>query len=481
MHPPPAKTLLKLQRMEMSLVRASLAQPSFLLDKEYALLRYALGFARLHRFVPGAALGAPPRAELEVDQSIVEPLRELVLRVLYPSLRAAESARARLGACAAAVAPLAVAVSAARSELLRRHGEALSAAELDAEVGRKALVTIAGGGGGAGYVYIGAAARLRAEGLSSDYLVGASIGALIGAFLARSRQLDVEGLMAWAKALRVRDMFARPYIGATHTLPGITRLHLHGMQRIMSHPDGSPLRLKDLEIPYEAVIAGVRSRVYDHLPATLREIVFRGASGKSFSRLLAERMLLLGAFVNPNVARALVLGRDESTRDIRVIDAVGLSAAIPAVLQYEPPQRDARSDEILEQLRRQEDVLLFADGGVASNVPARIAWEGVHGGRIGTRNAFYLALDCFHPQWDARHLWLWPVTQAVQLQLPSQRPYFDWLMRFEPTLSPVNLLPSAADFEQAFQWGWAQADVMIPFLRTALQPVSWEVASAAIP
>jgi len=474
---PATKTLLKLQRMEMSLVRAVLAKPGFLLESEYALLRYSLGFARLYRFAPRMQAGAR-RAELELDQGIVEPLRELVLRALYPPLRAAESAKARLSGCAAAVAPLAAVLGEARRLLLARHGDALSERELDAEVGRKALVTIAGGGGGAGYVYIGAAARLRAEGLASDYLVGASIGALIGAFLARSRQLDVEALLAWAKALRVRDMFGRPYLGSTHTLPGITRLHLRGMHRIMTHPDGTPLRLKDLEIPYEAVIAGVRSRVYDHLPATLREIVFRGVGGKSFSRLLAERMLLLGAFVNPNVARALVLGRDETTRDIRVVDAVGLSAAIPAVLQYEPAARDARSDEILEQLRQREGVVLFADGGVASNVPARIAWEGVHAGRIGTRNAFYLALDCFHPQWDARHLWLWPVTQAVQLQLPAQRPYFDWLMRFEPTLSPLNLLPSAADFDQAFQWGWAQADVMIPFLRKALEPVSWEVASA---
>ncbi len=477
MSAPTAKTLLKLQRMEMSLVRAALAQPGFLLEREYALLRYSLGFARLYRFAPAAADGTR-RAEVELDQAIVEPFRELVLRLLYPPLRAAESTRARLGGCAAAVAPLGVALHEARTLLLSRHYQQFTAQELDAEAGRKALVTIAGGGGGAGYVYIGAAARLRAEGLSSDFLVGASIGALIGAFLARSRQLDVEALLAWAKALRVRDMFARPYIGATHTLPGISRLHLHGMHRIMVHPDGTPLRLKDLEIPYEAVIAGVRSRVYDHLPKTLREIVSRGAGGKSFSRLLAERMLLLGAFVNPNVARALVLGRDESTRDMRVVDAVGLSAAIPAVLQYEPPSRDLRTDQILEELRRSEDVLLFADGGVASNVPARIAWEGVHAGRIGTRNAFYLALDCFHPQWDARHLWLWPVTQAVQLQLPSQRPYFDWLMRFEPTLSPLNLLPSPADFDQAFKWGWAQADVMIPFLRKALEPVSWELVSA---
>lgn len=330
-----------------------------------------------------------------------------------------------------------------------------------------------GGGGGAGYVYIGAAARLRAEQTSSDYIVSASIGALIGAFLSRARQLDIDALMTWAKGLQTRHIFARPHIGTTHTLPGLMRLHLSGMETAMHHPDGSPLRLKDLEIPYEAVIAGMRTSVYDHMPATMRELLTTQVRNKSLSRLVAERMLLIGTFFNPRVVKPIVLGRDPSTRALRVIDAVGLSAAIPAVLQYEPRHRDAISDAVLTRLREEHAVALFADGGVAANVPAHIAWEGVHSGRIGTRNAFYLALDCFHPQFDPRHLWLWPVTQAIQLQLPSQRPYFDWLMRFEPTLSPLNLLPSASDFDKAFQWGWNQADVMMPFLLKALEPIEW--------
>ncbi len=474
MQGPASKSLLKLQRMEMTLVRATLAHPTFLLPREQQQLRYLLGFARLHRFAPGAALGQPRRGEVELDPAILAPFRELVLRDLYPPLRREDTTRDRLAGCLKALPALHAAVASARKQVLEHHRDDFSTAELDAEVGRKALVTIAGGGGGAGYVYIGAAARLRAEGMSSDYLVGSSIGALIGAFLARARTLDINALLEWAKSLRVRDIFARPYVGATHTLPGLMRLHLRGMQKVMCHPDGSPLRLKDLEIPYEAVISGVRAPVYNHLPATLRDMVTRGAHSKSFSRLLAERMLLLGAMVNPHVVRALVLGREEWTRDIRVTDAVGLSAAIPAVLQYEPPARDAQSDAILARLREQADVALFVDGGVASNVPARIAWEGVQAGRIGTRNAFYLALDCFHPRWDSRHLWLYPVTQAVQLQLPAQRPYFDWLMSFEPTLSPLNLLPPPKDFDQAFKWGWSQADVMMPFLLKALEPVHWQ-------
>jgi predicted acylesterase/phospholipase RssA len=467
------KTLLKLQRMEMALVRAWLAHPGLMPERDLHRLRYILGFARLHRFAPGAALRSPRRGDIDVDPAVVEPFRELVLRALYRPLHKEDSLRERLTQSAAVLGPLQAALVDARPRLLAVHQKDFSEAELDAEAGRKALVTIAGGGGGAGFVYIGAAARLRAEGIASDYLVGSSIGALVGAFLARSRKLDIDALMAWAKGLSLRSIFGRPYIGTTHTLPGLMRLHLRAMHKVMQNPDGSAMRLSDLEIPYEAVVGGVRKRVYDHLPATARNIVSRERTQARFSKLLAERMLLLGTFVNPNVVRPLVLGRDAATRGIRVADAVGLSAAIPAVLQYEPPSRDAQSDAILAKLRDDHEVALFVDGGVAANVPARIAWEGVDGGRIGTRNAFYLALDCFHPQFEPQHLWLWPVTQIVQLQLPAQRPYFDWLMRFEPTLSPVNLLPPPADFDQAFQWGWQQADVMIPFLKKAMEPSGW--------
>lgn len=468
-----ADDLLKLQRMEMALVRAWLAHPEVLAEADVQTLRYLLGFARLTRFRPGGARAATGRADVVPDPAIVRPVRELVLRALYRPLHREAVLRERLVQSAAVLEPLRAALEDARPKLLRRHEADFSAAELDAEAGSRALVTIAGGGGGAGYVYIGAAARLRAEGLSSDYLIGSSIGALIGALLARSRQQDLEGLLAWAKSLRMRTIFSRPHIGATQTLPGLMRLHLRGMHQLLTHPDGTPLRLSDLEIPYEAVIAGVRKRVYDHLPATLKSFVSVERGTARFSRLLAERMLMLGTFVNPHVVQPVVLGREPHTRSLRVADAVGLSAAIPGVLQYEPPSRDAISDAVLAAIRERHDYALFVDGGVAANVPARLAWEGVQAGRIGTRNAFYLALDCFHPQFEPRHLWLYPVTQIIQVQLRQQRPYFDWLMRFEPTLSPVNLLPAAAEFDRAWQWGWQQADAMMPFLKAALAPVRW--------
>jgi hypothetical protein len=47
-------------------------------------------------------------------------------------------------------------VAATRRAVLDAHVNDFSAQELDDEVGVKTLVSIAGGGGGAGYVYIGA-------------------------------------------------------------------------------------------------------------------------------------------------------------------------------------------------------------------------------------------------------------------------------------------------------------------------------------
>ncbi|HEU0197146.1 MAG TPA: patatin-like phospholipase family protein [Nevskiaceae bacterium] len=467
---PDQQQLLKLQRMEMALVRARMACPQVLAEADFAALRYALGCARLYRFVPGAALHRARGAEVAVDSALLVSLRETVLRSLGPTLLKEEDYRARLEGCGPVVRTLHSAVASVRSELLGR--DQFSELELDAEVGRRALVVAMGGGGGAGYVYIGAAARLRQAGLSSDYLVGASIGSLVGAVLARSREQPVEATLAWAKSLSVRQIFSRPRVGAAYTLPGLMRLHLRALHQLLQHPDGSPLRLEDLEIPYEAVVAGVRSRVYSMIPESLLGALEPARRGR-FSHRLAERMLQLTILLNPMIVKPLVLGRDTDTRQLRVADAVGLSCAIPTVLQYEPLEREPVSDGLLAALRERESVALFADGGVVQNVPARIAWEGVHSGRIGTRNAFLLALDCFEPQWGTRHLWLGPLQQLIEAQLVTQRPYFDWLVRFTPTLSPVNLLPDAADFDRAWKWGWEQADVMLSFLQQALKPVAW--------
>lgn len=468
----PERARLRLKRLEAALIRSHLQHADVLPQADYDLLRYALVLGRLQAFAPGAAGPADAararRAEVRVVEAPVAALREQLLGWLYGPLREQRNLLLRLAQVRQQITQVREAVRVARAAVLAAHADDFSADELDAELCHKVLVLAPGGGGGSGFVYIGLVARLREAGIAPSYIVGASIGALLGGLIARDRVPDVEGLLAWGKGLKVRHIFTRPKIGGALSLPGLVRLHLRGMDKMLRHPDGSPLLIKDMAIPYDAMIAGVKLSAYRNLP----ELSDRRPHLLRVPMLIAERMLQLLTYFSPQVAQELVLGRDEETRELRVVDAIGLSSAIPGVLQYAPWHEHAPSMDILARLRERHGLSAFMDGGTVANVPARAAWEGVESGRIGTRNAFYLALDCFHPQWSAGHAWLIPVTQAIQAQLPAQRPYYDWLVRFQPTPSPVNLLPSDEVFDKAFQWGWDKAGEVMPQVIEALRPLA---------
>ena len=172
-----------------------------------------------------------------------------------------------------------------------------------------------------------------------------------------------------------------------------------------------------------------------------------------------------------------MVGGDELTRDFNVVDAASFSSAIPGVLHHET--RDPRMIPILDAVLAANDVAAIVDGGTASNVPVELAWKRIRDGRLGTRNACYLAFDCFHPQWDPRHLWLAPIAQAIQLQMVRNLPYCDHIVRFSPTLSPVNLAPSRGSIDRACAWGHKRADKAIPITSALLQPIWWEEAVPA--
>lgn len=187
---------------------------------------------------------------------------------------------------------------------------------------------------------------------------------------------------------------------------------------------------------------------------------------------VAARMWQVAAFIDLRVVKPIVISADGATRDVNVVDAASFSSAIPGVLHHETS--DPRMLPILDELCADQDVAAMVDGGAASNVPVELAWERVRDGRLGTRNACYLAFDCFHPHWDPRHLWLVPITQAVQLQMVRNLPYADHLVRFEPTLSPVNLAPSAAAIDRACRWGRDSVEPAIAVTSALLEPTWWE-------
>jgi hypothetical protein len=53
-------------------------------------------------------------------------------------------------------------------------------------------------------------------------------------------------------------------------------------------------------------------------------------------------------------------------------------------------------------------------------------------------------------------------------------PYADHIVRFEPTLSTVNLAPSVTAIDRACRWGRKSVDRAIPVTSALLQPTWWE-------
>jgi predicted acylesterase/phospholipase RssA len=485
---PSAEPALMLQKMENKLVRHHLVKSDVLHDDELRRLRYILNFARLADFEPGAAGpgGSRGRGDVSVGAEVA-PWRAKVVDAFYGPLREERDPTTALTRSRDALVRLSDEQDERRRVLIEKHGNDFSAAELDAEVGYKKLVTVLGGGGGAGFVYIGGMQRLLEAGQVPDYMIGASFGSIMGSVVARALPVPIEEYVAWAKSVSYGAILGPERLRRRHGLAGLFSLRFDQFaQALFSRDDGERMRMSDLAIPFDAVLAGVRRQPYSALPSRFRRPELAALRMRSLPFIpigigpqVAARLWQVSAFIDLRVVKPIVVGDDDLTREFNVVDAASFSSAIPGVLHHE--SSDPRMTPILDALCDDKGVAALVDGGAASNVPVELAWKRVRDGRLGTRNACYLAFDCFHPQWDPRHLWLVPIAQAVQMQMVRNAPYADHLVRFTPTLSPANLAPSAASIDRACAWGRKSVDKAIPVTTALLAPTWWEGDRPAVP
>ena len=479
------RALRDLSRIEVALLQTQLDAGHGLHRDDVDRLRYLLGLARLTAFEPGAALTGRcgVRADLDVGDEVA-PFRRRVIDGLAEVREALGDQDATLRAAGMAVSRLWPHAVAERQRLIDRYSGICSPAELDAEAGTRVLVNAAGGGGGAGFVYLGAQQRLDERDLTARYVIGASIGALLGVFRARHLQADWPALLDLARTADRRNLFGAGATRRRFGMPGLRPLRLRSsFDHFFTEPDGRSTTIADLEVAYEAVVAGVRRRPFQKLPAAYRADVTETPDGAlpqgrtsplRLAPALAQRMWQVAAFFDARVVEPVVLGADPDTRKVRALDAAGFSAAIPGVLHYDlTPGDDHPGAGALERLMAERDLAALVDGGVVANVPSELAWRRVQAGRLGTRNAIVLAFDCFHPRWDPRHLWLQPVTQGIGVQMRRQMLFTDVLVRFSPTLSPINLVPSDRALEQSLEWGRASVERALPLIGALLAPLAY--------
>ena len=478
--------LLKLQRMEARLVRGLFDHPGVVPRRVEHQLRYAIALAALDTFQPGAAIkgGRTKRPDIRVRSPKLSRWRDRMLAQFRDALVKTEDRKARVELAARILMPLLPQLDRTRDEILRKYQGQFSALELDQEIGIKTLVSVAGGGGGSGYVYIGAWDVLQHAGLVPGYVIGSSIGAVLGLFRARSRQEDFDEDIALAKSMNADELFQFASIRTRFGFPGIMRLYLHaGIGSAFLDDARGPLLLSDLEIPFEAVVAGIRRGAMDespeeyalshHLPEDKRP------SALQLRAQIARQLVRLTAFINPRVVREIVIGADDLTRDFNAIDAAGFSAAIPGILHYDVMRDDPAMVETLTALLAREDVTALVDGGVANNVPTRTAWRHVQAGKIGTRNCYYLAFDSFHPQYTPGHILFQPVTRLISYQVASAERYAHRRIEFRPTLSPINLLPPPEDLDEAVAWGRHQMSEELPRILKHFERVKWVAPESA--
>lgn len=474
------ETLLRLQRLESKWVDALHTHPGSVPRRTEHRLRYALALASLDTFQPGAArLGRrTERAEVRVRSPRLRRWPERVLDALEgPLLRTRDRGR-RIHAAAEALEPLLPPMERLRDELIEKYADTFSTRELDQELGIKSLVNAAGGGGGSAYVYIGAWEVMEKAGILPRYLIGASMGAVLGLFRAVRREADLGPYVALAKRMRREEVFRFVSLRTRYGLPGVMRLCLDaGIGHVFRNRDGRRLRLDDMEIPFEAVVAGLRRSALSGSPeeyAMAHHLHEDKRPGPlALRRQIAVQLVNLVGFVGSRASREIVLGSDELTASFDAVDAAGFSAAIPGILHYDTEENDLRMDALLSELCEREEVVALVDGGVANNVPSRTAWRRVQEGVIGTRNAYVLSFDCFHPQITLGHVFLQPLTRVIGLQVASGDRYTHRRVEFRPTLSPLNLLPRPAEVDRAVGWGRKQMSREIPKLQKYLERVRW--------
>jgi len=468
-------------RMEQKLVAALHEHPGAVDRRTENALRYALGLSQLSTFQPGAAANGKrnQRRDVEVHHPELTRFRHLVLEHLaQPVLHTKRTSRL-LEKAVFALGRFRHRMVEARRAVLDAHANDFSAAELDLEVGQKTLVSVAGGGGGSGYVYIGAWEVLQQAGHVPSYVLGSSMGAILGLFRCLKYAGDFDEYMAFAKRLKVDEILRVVSFRARYGLPGVLRLFLHaGIGSHFKHADGRNMRLTDLEIPFESVVAGVRRGALGetpdqyarshHLPEDMRP------SALQLRAQVASQLVRMVGFFNPMMVREIVIGSDALTREFDCVDAAGFSAAVPGVLHYDVARTDTHMHGVLDELMKRDDVVALVDGGVANNVPANTAFRRVQQGVVGTRNCYYLCFDSLHPQTSMGHLFLHPLERILALQVALNERYMHQHVRFSRTLSPIHVLPNQREFDRAVQWGRAQMAEELPLMQKFFERVRWQ-------
>jgi predicted acylesterase/phospholipase RssA len=461
--------------MEMVLMRASVAEPSWLAPHDEAALRWALSLARVSAITVLPSEGASGTGDVVDIDHATNAYRTQLHALLHnvvdeTRVLSRDGVRQQIGAVRALAAE-------ERASLLRLFGNRMPAKALDRCTRRRPLALVLGGGGGTGYVYVGAMATLDEAGLVPNIIAGTSMGAIIGAFRCKQRDFSLGGIKSLLQRLSWRKVFKLFETGSRFGLPATLKLYLReviGHEFEKTDGDGGFLRLDELHIPLRVTIAGIvqgpqqterelvdkYAHLLDDAVADVRTLRTRATS---IARALQE--------ISRQPVRPIYVGGDELTKGFDVLDAIGFSSAVPGIIHYDILRDDPRMVALCEELVRREGVFRLVDGGLADNLPAREAWRAVQSGAVGERDPFVLAMDAFAPQLTTRHLLFLPLMRIAAENSRAGRQVAHATLTFKHVLSPLSVVPSAAEFMRAVDNGRKETEPHVQFVRKMVGPI----------
>lgn len=361
--------------------------------------------------------------------------------------------------------------------ILLEHSDRLRRDQLESELGHKKLVLALGGGGGSGWAHLGVLSALRRIRIEPSAVVGCSMGAVVALLRARGLEPETTLQQAFSIDLRFKDLFRGLGEDTRYSLPGAIRLHLRAsLARHFVSEDGTALRISDLELPYAAVVTGIRRAAVADFRPVERELLRqmrRGTLGRlvHYKDLVSSLARLLTHLAStPGALSTVALGADDLTREFDAVDAAGFSSALPAVLQYDVQRDEPRMHRLLAALFEREGITALADGGLVSNVPARVAWEMVQSGRVGSRNALVVGLDCFAPGWN-RNVAFLPLQRIAAENVARDRAFAQSWITFRRVPGPLAVVPQARAIRLALRHSRSDLERWTPFLLKMLEPL----------
>ncbi|TNE86927.1 MAG: patatin-like phospholipase family protein [Deltaproteobacteria bacterium] len=451
-----------LDALERKIVRMHVRKPDEDATRILEALRYVISFARLTE--------VRNKDGQDIDVGGLNHLHAMAIRdTLEPRVNAATS----LWEVARVLPDVVERTRAARDAVLGNLP--LDRDSLEAEVTTRLLLVASGGGGGAGYVYPGAYEALERNGLVPDLMVGTSIGALMSMFRARRRVFDAAPMISAARSLSWTGVFRMLETDNRYGIPATLRLYLRAALGHLFLDGERPVNLSDMEIPLFIVSAGITvdalKHDLDYYESLLAGDMRKGVRA-NIRTIMKTAQMLREFLARRDDLVEVVIGRTEGTEDFDVLDAAGFSAAIPGVIHYDVLRDDPRMHRVLDTLYAAHGITRLGEGGLVSNVPARIAWETAIAGQLanGRRNNFVLALDCFAP--NARRAGWYAIQQIVRTDnVNADRAFADLYHPFARTLSPVNLVPAVRDTFAAMSWGREELEPSMPFVRAMMRPI----------